>query len=173
MAEDRQDNPDVVIPTPVKVKQLKVYSRQRLKNVLTLEEAGAPNPVTALPPSPSDVVAADTVPSEDPVLDVDAVLATPSGTLPSSLSDVAVAHAAPSEANALGVDAELAAPSEEDLPASNPITQDSLEISAREQFISRLSNQITRVLPVPKSVRRQSSTPWRFQDAANVCGGWG
>jgi hypothetical protein len=168
MAEDRQDNPDVVNPTLEKVKQLKVYSRQRLKNVMTLEGAGDPNPATVLPPSPSDVAAVDTVPSEALVLDVDDVLATPSedglplslsllepGTLPSSLSDVAAAHAAPSEANALDVDAELAAPSEEDLPA----TPASLEISAREQFINRLSHQITSVLPGPKSVRRQPSTP--------------
>jgi hypothetical protein len=146
---------DRVLTSPVKAKQLKVYSRQRLKNVLTLEGAGAPNTVTVLPPSPTDVADADTVPSEYPVLDVDAVLATPFGTLPSSLSDVAAAHAAPSEASALDIDAELAAPSEEDLPT----TQDSVEINAREQFISRLSNQITRVLPIPKSVRRQSSTP--------------
>ncbi|AQK46947.1 hypothetical protein ZEAMMB73_Zm00001d026524 [Zea mays] len=174
MAEDRQDNPDVVNPTLEKVKQLKVYSRQRLKNVMTLEGAGDPNPATVLPPSPSDVAAVDTVPSEALVLDVDDVLATPSkdglplslsllepGTLPSSLSDVAAAHAAPSEANALDVDAELAAPSEEDLPA----TPASLEISAREQFINRLSHQITSVLPGPKSIRRQPS--WLLQGAAD------
>ncbi|AQK46948.1 hypothetical protein ZEAMMB73_Zm00001d026524 [Zea mays] len=100
MAEDRQDNPDVVNPTLEKVKQLKVYSRQRLKNVMTLEGAGDPNPATVLPPSPSDVAAVDTVPSEALVLDVDDVLATPSkdglplslsllepGTLPSSLGN--------------------------------------------------------------------------------------
>jgi hypothetical protein len=178
---------DRVLVSPVKAKQLKVYFRQRFKNVLNLEEAGAPNSVTVLPPSPTDVAAADTAPSEYPVSDVDAVLATPSGTLPSSLSDVAAAHAAPSEASALDVDAELAAPSEEDIPATThaelaapseedipatthaelvapskdppATTQDSVEICAQEQFISRLSNQITRVLPIPKSVRRQSSTP--------------
>ncbi|PWZ58289.1 CCR4-NOT transcription complex subunit 1 [Zea mays] len=173
---------DRVLVSPVKAKQLKVYFRQRFKNVLNLEEAGAPNSVTVLPPSPTDVAAADTAPSEYPVSDVDAVLATPSGTLPSSLSDVAAAHAAPSEASALDVDAELAAPSEEDIPATThaelaapseedipatthaelvapskdppATTQDSVEICAQEQFISRLSNQITRVLPIPKSVRQ-------------------
>jgi hypothetical protein len=84
---------------------------------------------------------------------------------------VAAAHAAPSEANALDVDAELAAPSEEDIsattiaalaaPSEDPpaTTQDSVEICAQEQFISKLSNQITRILPTPKSVRRQSSIP--------------
>jgi hypothetical protein len=173
MAEDRQDNPDVLNPALEKVKKLKVYSRQRLKNILTLEGAGAPTPATALPPSPSGVAAADTIPSEAPVLDVDVVLATPSedglplslsllepGTLPPSLSDVAAA---------LDVDAELAAPSEEGLPA----TQASLEISAREQFINRLSHKITSVLPVPKSVRHQPTTPWLLQGAADECRGLG
>jgi hypothetical protein len=165
MTEDR------VLVSPVKAKQLKVYFRQRFKKVLNLEEAGTPNSVTVLPPSPTDVAAADTDPSEYPVSDVDAVLATPSRILTSSLSDVAAAHAAPSEASALDVDAELTAPSEKDIsatthaelaaPSEDPpaTTQDSVGICAQEQFISRLSNQITRVLPIPKSVRRQSSIP--------------
>ncbi|ONM61284.1 Synaptotagmin-2 [Zea mays] len=62
---------DRVLVSPVKAKQLKVYFRQRFKNVLNLEEAGAPNSVTVLPPSPTDVAAADTAPSEYPVSDVD------------------------------------------------------------------------------------------------------
>jgi hypothetical protein len=145
---------DKVLTSPVKAKQLKVYSRQRLKNVLTLEGVGAPNPVTGFLPPPQTWQLLTRFRLRI-LSDVDAVLAIPSGTLPSSLSDVAATHAAPSEAIALDVDAELVGPSEDDLPA----TQDSVEISAQEQFISRLSNQITRVLPVPKSVRRQSSTP--------------
>ena len=54
---------DMVLVSPVKAKQLKVYFRQRFKNVLNQEEAGTPNSVTVLPPSTTDVAAADTDPS--------------------------------------------------------------------------------------------------------------